>query len=72
VLRWVTLGGGGGSLPAPEPPKVLEAPALAPSQPAAPPTQPMQAETIGTPITIDTPVTEPSLSEEMGGDAVPF
>jgi hypothetical protein len=68
VLRFTKLGnGGGGGLPAPEAPKPLTPPTAASSTP------PPSERNISTPTTsIGTPVAPTTLSEEMGGDTVPF
>ena len=57
VVRWIDLGGGdGGGLPKPEPMKPLPAP---------------EAATIGKPVTLGTPITPPTLKEEVE-DNMPF
>src|SRR5262245_7544397 len=64
VLRFTKLRNGGGGLPAPEAPKPLTPPTAsssAPQQPTA-----AQHNISGTPVAPTT------LSEEMGGDSVPF
>jgi hypothetical protein len=79
VLRWIKLGDGGGNLPAPDAPKPLAGPESA--KPAAAPKPVEQAPSAKafapatlTPasVALGPAVSEPSLAEEMGGDAVPF
>ena len=83
-LRWIKRpGSGGGQLPPPEPPPApkwvgppLPAPAHEPVQPppaaeVAPKMPIVEAPSIGTPVTLGEPVSEPTLAEEMR-DEVPF
>jgi hypothetical protein len=75
VLRFTKLGNGGG-LPAPEAPKPLAPPtATATPSTSAPPASAAptsSAQPSGSPTSIGTPVAPTTLSEEMGGDTVPF
>jgi hypothetical protein len=85
VLRWIRLSDAGdGRLPAPEAPKPLAGPeraeklAAASNPPVKPAEQSARPDTFAsatlTPalVTLGPSVEEPTLAEEMSGDAVPF
>jgi hypothetical protein len=88
VVRWIKLGDAGGdSLPTPEAPKPLAGPELAPAEKPAvalvkPAAQGSSAgpgpETFASatlrppPVVLGSAVQEPTLAEEMGGEAVPL
>jgi hypothetical protein len=83
VVRWIKLGDAGGSLPAPEP-KPLAAPTAAEKPAEKPAAVPKPVEPSAKPeafasvtlapasVALGPAVEEPTLAEEMGGDAVPF